>query len=310
MSWGAIDDHLDDDPRWMGLPLAAAGLYLCVMPYCLRARRNFIPSQLIGRVGSIAGERPESDALIEAGLWLRVDGGCAYIETDWDRITMYEQRQQASEAGKRSAESRLSKYGTAQPSRTATEPTPSGPSNDSRTTPERPLNLSPTPSPTPKREVAKATKRENPFHDDVRLVFETWVEQVVEQYGARSRPKPTPERYKIIQARLEQGYGVDDWLLAVKGWRRSDHHVKGHYFQLDLLGRNGTFLESFRDKELAAVSSGPPPAPEVRPAPAGIPLDEEGWPIRAPGNGFQSISESLATITGVSDPAGDQGGRS
>ena len=109
----------------------------------------------------------------------------------------------------------------------------------------------PKPIPTPKG--AKAPNGIDKLAEPIERIYAAWVEQVVSQYGPRSRPMKTPERVAAIRARLEQGYSEDDWLIVVRGWRESEHHVKGRYFDLTLLGRNGAKFEWFRDRALDAL---------------------------------------------------------
>jgi DNA-binding Lrp family transcriptional regulator len=69
----------------------------------------------------------------------------------------------------------------------------------------------------------------------------------------------TPKRRKAIEARVKEGYGLDDLLDAVRGWRRSTFHCGANeqetvYNELTLLLRDGEHVERFRDLERGAAS--------------------------------------------------------
>lgn len=81
----------------------------------------------------------------------------------------------------------------------------------------------------------------------VRSVFDAWVQST----GGTSRTLLTPERERLIKARLAEGYSVDDLIDAVRGWTFSPHHRGENdrgtvYNDLKLLLRDGSNVERFR----------------------------------------------------------------
>lgn len=85
---------------------------------------------------------------------------------------------------------------------------------------------------------------------DVRAVFEHWKVKM-QKHG---RVRLTEERRVKIQARLKDGYSVDDIKRAVDGCANSDFHMargnyrgQRRYDDLTLILRNGSRLEGFRD---------------------------------------------------------------
>src|SRR5665213_1947871 len=118
VTWGRIDDHLDDDPRWMLIPMASAGLYWCALPYCLRLDVNFIPAALPRRITYPMQDDPKIQPLLDVGLWVEADGGYTYDPDDWTAIRMPEEKRQEmaekrSVAGKRGAAARWQTDGKA-----------------------------------------------------------------------------------------------------------------------------------------------------------------------------------------------------
>lgn len=85
---------------------------------------------------------------------------------------------------------------------------------------------------------------------DVRAVFEHWKKKM-QKHG---QVRLTDERRKKIQARLKDGYSVDEIKRAVDGCSQSEFHMargkyRGcrRYDDLTLILRNGSRLENFRD---------------------------------------------------------------
>lgn len=122
MSWGKIDDHLDDDGRLLDLDLAAKGLWLACLPRCLRAESPSIPRTLAEREGG-ALTAVLAAMLVERGLWLVTEGGWEYANggfAGWDAIVEPAAIRQAlhdkrSAAGRASVAARVAKYGTSIP---------------------------------------------------------------------------------------------------------------------------------------------------------------------------------------------------
>lgn len=86
---------------------------------------------------------------------------------------------------------------------------------------------------------------------DTRRIFEHWHRVT----GKNGNVKLTPERRMKVQARLKQGYSVDDILKAIDGCAASDFHMargehKGGtvFNDLTLICRNDTALEMFIER--------------------------------------------------------------
>ena len=241
MAWARIDDKFSDHPKVLGCDLAAIGLWtLCLTWARGQGSDGLIPASLPRRFGD---KGKATAQLVKTGLWeASGDGWVIHSYSDYGPPRSHEE---ASASGSKGAAKRWHADSSSH-----AEPLANGGSRA-----ESALgNPKPKPVPGPVREkIAKAISKSEPFSDEIQQVFAAWVAEVVAQYGPRSTPKSTPERLKFIRLRLEQGYSVEDWLLVVKGWRRSDHHVKGKFFDLTLLGRDGSHFEWFRGKELDAL---------------------------------------------------------
>ncbi len=92
---------------------------------------------------------------------------------------------------------------------------------------------------------------------DTKIVFEHWCQIM----GKRGNAKLTPERRRLIKARLKDGYEVKDLMRAIEGCAKSDFHMgRGQYRgakkynDLTLILRDGSKLEGFR--EFADASGG------------------------------------------------------
>lgn len=88
---------------------------------------------------------------------------------------------------------------------------------------------------------------------EVRVVYEYWLAVMGKN---PKRTKLTPERRRTIQARLRDGYPLDDMLSAIDGCFSSDFHMargeyrgRTKYNDLTLILRNGSNLEGFRDRK-------------------------------------------------------------
>ncbi len=123
MSWGRIDDYVDDDPRWWGVGLATRGLWVSCLPWCLRANSPVVTEALVAREAGAEGPGLAQE-LVAAGLWVEAPGGAwEYARgglLGWDGIAVPAELRaaklaQKSAAGRASAEARSLKYGSAVP---------------------------------------------------------------------------------------------------------------------------------------------------------------------------------------------------
>jgi len=102
----------------------------------------------------------------------------------------------------------------------------------------------------------------------VERVFDEWRRVT----GRTGRTILTPNRERLIRARIKDGYHLDDLLDAVRGWRRSPFHSGRNqsrtvYNDLELLLRSPENVERFRDLErqtgAAVIPMVPDPAMEA-----------------------------------------------
>jgi hypothetical protein len=177
MSWGKIEDHLDDDPRWVGLDIAARGLWIACLPYALRADAPLVHRAIAHReAGDDTGRL--TGLLVAAELWRVNTQGWEYASggfAGWDaiaepadlRAAIHERK---SEAGKASAIARRAKYGSAIPTN-APNRLPNSTRSDNRTGTEQPPNTAepgpvpgPGPGPVTQKGSVSGTAREAESH--------------------------------------------------------------------------------------------------------------------------------------------------
>lgn len=106
MSWGRIDDRLDDHPKFAGITLPAAGLWLLCQPQALRRGDGLVPDGIPQRFAGVMA----SDAIAELvtrGLWETVDLGWRYHDFhDYSSL-----REKRAEAGRQGAAARWQTHG-------------------------------------------------------------------------------------------------------------------------------------------------------------------------------------------------------
>ncbi len=79
MAWFKVDDHLYSHPKWLSLPKPARALWVTAGSWSAGQLLNgFVPDKVLSTLG---GTRREAEALVDAGLWERVEGG--YQFHDW-----------------------------------------------------------------------------------------------------------------------------------------------------------------------------------------------------------------------------------
>lgn len=107
MSWGRVDDGLDDNPKFAGIPLAAAGLWLMCLPQALRRSDGFVPSGMPQRFAGADAASLASE-LVDRNLWELADrGGWRYH--DFQEYSSL--REKRSEAGAKGAAARWQNNG-------------------------------------------------------------------------------------------------------------------------------------------------------------------------------------------------------
>jgi hypothetical protein len=214
MSWGRLDDRLDDNPKFAGIDPAAAGLWLLCQPQALRRGDGFVPEGVPQRFIKRNATRIVA-VLVVRGLWDEVDGGWVYHDFE----TYSKLRDTRSEAGSKGAKARWQNDG---------KPMANHASRDG----------SPEPVPVPR--VAKATTPKPP-PGAVGQVFTVWQEST-----GRSACKLDDKRRRIIAARLAD-YPLEDVLDAVRGWERDPWEGRRANNEIAILLRDAAHLEKFRD---------------------------------------------------------------
>lgn len=109
---------------------------------------------------------------------------------------------------------------------------------------------------------ATAVEPHGPTGDPATTVFDAWTTST-----GRTGSRLDPKRRKVITAAL-RSYPLDDVLDAVRGWQHSPHHRGENdrrtvYNDLELLLRDASQIEKFRDLQRRAPSviAAPPPDP-------------------------------------------------
>lgn len=100
MSWGRIDDRLDDSPKFAGIDPAAAGLWLLCQPQALRRSDGFVPQGVPERFTGRASKRLIA-ILVARGLWDETEGGWIYHDFD-EYSKLHGKRAQAGSKGAKS----------------------------------------------------------------------------------------------------------------------------------------------------------------------------------------------------------------
>ena len=227
MSWGKIDDRLDDSPKFAGIDPAAAGLWLLCQPQALRRGDGFVPEGVPTRFAQGRGSHAASvlvAILVERGLWDIVDGGWVYHDfAEYQKLSG-----KRSEAGSKGAATRWQRDG---------KPMAKDASRD---------GLTPIPEPVP---IAKAITPKPPS-GDVAAVWQAWVTST-----GRTACKLDEKRKRLIVARLND-YPLADVLAAVQGWVRDPWEGRRQQNELAILLRDNAHLEKFRDLWLTPVVVG------------------------------------------------------
>lgn len=76
MTWIKIDDGITEHPKCVDLTSAAWTLWLHGLAYCSRNLTDgYIPTAMLPRLSAVSNPRKVADALVNAGLWHRENGG-------------------------------------------------------------------------------------------------------------------------------------------------------------------------------------------------------------------------------------------
>jgi hypothetical protein len=227
MTWGKIDDHFDDDPRFMVASTTALGIFFRTLPRCLRKDDNLIP-------WAIANGYPEAHDVFMAGLWETDTLGYRVFPDLWEAIRMPEEKRQEisekrAEAGKRGAAARWNGKGMAKPKQS------------------HGINA-PVPVPVPLK---------SPKGDSIsRRVFEAWQEAT----GHR-QAKLTEPRFRLIAQRIREGFDEGELMDAARGVGIDPWPERVRFNSFEQTFRDAARVERFRDFVRVGV---PETAPALR----------------------------------------------
>lgn len=228
MTWAQIDDRLDEHPKFLaaGWRLEHFGMYVCVLTYCSRYLTDGqVPRSAVDRMGGgdKKSNRRVARQLVEKGFW-REDGDyfevVGYLDHNasksqvMDRISLKSSAKSASGrlGGVKSGEARRSKP----------------PKQDEAKVKQvdeaerSPLLSSPLLSSPIKKEEEDIV---DPKYQEV-LVHEHYLSLHEKHFGRKGvQPKLTGDRLKKLQARLKDGYSVEQLCQACTGLFLSPHHL-------------------------------------------------------------------------------------
>ncbi|USU94160.1 YdaU family protein [Acinetobacter pittii] len=129
--------------------------------------------------------------------------------------------------------------------------------NESELNPEKPKETQTKPKPSnhltnepsnqgnnicpPNGEPVPAEKPKENFKNEIQEVFEFW--KVT--FNKRSNTVLDKNRKSKIQARLKEGYAVQDIKQAILGCSKSEYHIQGGYTDIELICREASKLDRF-----------------------------------------------------------------
>jgi hypothetical protein len=103
VAWARMDDKMHGDPKILRAGNAATGLFVRSISYaCDQLTDGFVPEAW----SKANGKPAEIKALVETGLWKKVDGGYAivkFLDYNRTRAQIKAERQRKSEGGKKGA---------------------------------------------------------------------------------------------------------------------------------------------------------------------------------------------------------------
>lgn len=155
--------------------------------------------------------------------------------------------------------------------------------NESELNPEKPKETQTKPKPSnhltnepsnqennicpPNGEPVPAEKPKENFKDEIQEVFEFW--KVT--FNKRSNTVLDKNRKSKIQARLKEGYAVQDIKQAILGCSKSEYHIQGGYTDIELICREASkldrFIEMSNPTQIAVHPEGESEQPVFKPQP-------------------------------------------
>ncbi|ENK6375445.1 YdaU family protein [Acinetobacter baumannii] len=161
--------------------------------------------------------------------------------------------------------------------------------NESELNPEKPKETQTKPKPSnhltnepsnqennicpPNGEPVPAEKPKENFKSEIQEVFEFW--KVT--FNKNNRTILDNQRKSKIQARLKEGYTVEDIKTAIVGCSKSQFHIEGNHTDLTLICRDATKLDHFLAMSNPAQVATQPQTEDEQPAPTQYKVIEGRW---------------------------------
>ncbi|HGH3665804.1 TPA: YdaU family protein [Acinetobacter baumannii] len=161
--------------------------------------------------------------------------------------------------------------------------------NESELNPEKPKETQTKPKPSnhltnepsnqennicpPNGEPVPAEKPKENFKNEIQEVFEFW--KVT--FNKNNRTVLDNPRKSKIQARLKEGYTVEDIKTAIVGCSKSQFHIEGNHTDLTLICRDATKLDHFLAMSNPAQVATQPQTEDEQPAPTQYKVIEGRW---------------------------------
>ncbi|MFY4884209.1 YdaU family protein [Acinetobacter baumannii] len=125
----------------------------------------------------------------------------------------------------------------------------------------------------PNGEPVPAEKPKENFKNEIQEVFEFW--KVT--FNKNNRTVLDNPRKSKIQARLKEGYTVEDIKTAIVGCSKSQFHIEGNHTDLTLICRDATKLDHFLAMSNPAQVATQPQTEDEQPAPTQYKVIEGRW---------------------------------
>ncbi|HCJ6334803.1 TPA: DUF1376 domain-containing protein [Acinetobacter baumannii] len=125
----------------------------------------------------------------------------------------------------------------------------------------------------PNGEPMSAEKPKENFKSEIQEVFEFW--KVT--FNKNNRTVLDNPRKSKIQARLKEGYTVEDIKAAIVGCSKSQFHIEGNHTDLTLICRDATKLDHFLAMSNPAQVATQPQIEDVQAIPAQYKVIEGDW---------------------------------
>ncbi|TDI03077.1 DUF1376 domain-containing protein [Acinetobacter baumannii] len=125
----------------------------------------------------------------------------------------------------------------------------------------------------PNGEPVPAEKPKENFKSEIQEVFEFW--KVT--FNKNNRTILDNQRKSKIQARLKEGYTVEDIKTAIVGCSKSQFHIEGNHTDLTLICRDATKLDHFLAMSNPAQVATQPQTEDEQPAPTQYKVIEGRW---------------------------------